>query len=385
MVIVGKDGRIVLVNAQTEKLFGCTREDLLNQPVESLVPLRFRGKHPKHRTHYFLDPNTRAMGSGLELHAMRADGSEFPVEISLSPLETEEGVLVSAAIRDITDRKRLEEIRRRSQELEETNRRFELEEQNKRIQEANRLKSEFVANMSHELRTPLNSVIGFAELMASGKVGPISEPHREYLGDILNSSKHLLQLINDVLDLAKVESGKIEIRPEPIDPTRIVAEVRDILRGLAGERRTKVDIEVDPSLTDLVLDPPKLKQVLYNYLSNAIKFTPEGGRVTVLVVAQGATHVRIEVADTGIGVRQEDLHRLFVEFQQLDASTSKKYAGTGLGLAVTKRVVEAQGGTVEVRSRFGRGSTFSAILPRRSEAASTATPPYPYSEGNHGR
>jgi PAS domain S-box-containing protein len=364
MVIVGKDGRIVLVNAQTEKLFGCTRMELLNKSVETLIPERFRPQHPKHRTSYFLDPNTRAMGSGLELSAMRADGSEFPVEISLAPLETEEGVLVSAAIRDITDRRRMEEIRRRGQELEESTRRTELEDQNRRIQEANRLKSEFVANMSHELRTPLNSVIGFASLMAAGKVGPVSESHKEYLGDILTSSKHLLQLINDVLDLAKVESGKIEIRPEPIEVAKLVAEVRDILRGLAAERHTKVEIAVDPGVTGIELDEAKFKQVLYNYLSNAIKFTPEGGRVTVSVRPEGAHFIRIAVEDSGIGVRREDLHRLFVEFQQLDAGMAKKYAGTGLGLAVTKRIVEAQGGTVEVKSEVGVGSTFSAILPR---------------------
>jgi PAS domain S-box-containing protein len=372
MVIVGKDGRIALVNAQTEKLFGCTRDDLLNQPVEKLVPHRFRGKHPGHRSSYFLDPNARAMGSGLELHAMRADGTEFPVEISLSPLETEGGVLVSAAIRDITDRKRLEQLRRKSAELEEATRRTELEEQNKRIQEANRLKSEFVANMSHELRTPLNSVIGFAELIASGRVGPISAPHKEYLGDILTSSRHLLQLINDVLDLAKIESGKIEIRPEPMEPGKLVVEVRDILRGLAGERRIKVDVRIDDSVTGVSLDPAKFKQVLYNYLSNAIKFTPEGGRVVVSVTAQGTDQLRIDVEDTGIGVREDDLHRLFIEFQQLDAGTAKKYAGTGLGLAVTKRIVEAQGGTVAVKSAVGRGSTFSAVLPRLARASSTA-------------
>jgi PAS domain S-box-containing protein len=364
MVIVGKDGRIALVNAQTEKLFGCTRKELLSQPVEVLVPHRFRSKHPGHRTNYFLDPKARAMGSGLELNAMRADGTGFPVEISLSPLETEEGVLVSAAIRDISDRKRLEEIRRKSAEQEEQNRRLELEEQNKRIQEANRLKSEFVANMSHELRTPLNSVIGFTELMLAGKVGAVSEPHREYLGDILTSSKHLLQLINDVLDLARVESGKIEIRPEPIDAGKLSAEVRDILRGLAGDRHTKVDLEVSDGLTDLVMDPAKFKQVLYNYLSNAIKFTPEGGHVSVRIQPEGSDRMRVEVEDTGIGVRREDLHRLFVEFQQLDTGTAKKYAGTGLGLAVTKRIVEAQGGEVKVESTVGKGSTFTAVLPR---------------------
>jgi PAS domain S-box-containing protein len=367
MVIVGKDGRIALVNAQTEKLFGCTRDDLLGKPVEALVPLRFRGNHPKHRTNYFMDPKARSMGSGIELNAMRKDGTEFPVEISLSPLATEEGVLVSAAIRDITDRKRLEEIRRKSLEQEEQTRRVELEEQNRRIQEANRLKSEFVANMSHELRTPLNSVIGFTDLLLSGKVGEVAEAHREYLGDISTSSKHLLQLINDVLDLARVESGKIELRPELINPLKLVTEVRDILRGLAAERGTKIDLEVPVDLGEILLDQAKFKQVLYNYLSNAIKFTPDGGRVCVRVTPQGTQNVRVDVQDTGIGVRREDLPRLFVEFQQLDTGTAKRYAGTGLGLAVTKRIVEAQGGSVAVESEPGRGSTFSAILPRLTQ------------------
>ena len=278
MVIVSADGKIKLVNAQTESLFGYGRGDLIGLPVETLVPERYRHNHPGHRSTYFGAPRGRPMGAGLQLFALRKDGSEFPVEISLSPIDTPEGQLVAAAIRDVTERRKFEEIRRKSVELEEQNRSLELEEQNKRMQEANRLKSEFVANMSHELRTPLNAIIGFTELMYKGKVGPVSPDHHEYLGDILTSSKHLLQLINDVLDLAKVESGKMEFRPEVVEVGKVVTEVRDILRGLSAEKRTKVETLLNPELGEMFLDVSKLKQVLYNYLSNAIKFTPGGGK-----------------------------------------------------------------------------------------------------------
>jgi PAS domain S-box-containing protein len=357
MFIVGKDGRIALMNAQAENLFGYARQELLTMSIEQLIPARFQGRHPAHRDGYFSSPRPRAMGAGLDLYATRKDGSEFPAEISLSPLETPEGTFVTAAVRDISEQKlrREEEVRRKS---------LELEEENRRMQEANRLKSEFLANMSHELRTPLNAIIGFAELMFKGKVGPVAEPHKEYLGDILNSSRHLLQLINDVLDLAKVESGKMEFRPEPVDLGRIVAEVRDILRGLASAKRIRVETDVDASVASAVLDPSKLKQVLYNYLSNALKFTPDDGRVVIRVAREAEQTVRIAVEDSGIGIRPQDTHRLFVEFQQLDAGTAKKYPGTGLGLALTKRIAEAQGGSVGVRSELGRGSTFWVVLPR---------------------
>jgi CheY-like chemotaxis protein len=195
-------------------------------------------------------------------------------------------------------------------------------------------------------------------------VGPVSPEHREYLGDILTSSRHLLQLINDVLDLAKVESGKMEFRPEPVDLTTLVAEVRDILRGLAAGKRLRIEIDIEPDVRHVIVDPARVKQILYNYLSNAIKFTPEEGRIQIRVNAEGPLLFRIEVEDTGVGISAQNLGQLFVEFQQLDASAAKQYQGTGLGLALTKRVAEAHGGRVSVQSTLGVGSTFAAILPR---------------------
>ncbi len=355
MVIVRNDGQIVLVNSQTEKLFQYRRDELLGKPVEMLVPKRFRAQHPAHRMGYFAEPRIREMGADLELYGLRKDGTEFPVEISLSPLvDTEEGMLVSSAIRDITERKLHEELRRKT------------------LEEASRLKSEFLANMSHELRTPLNGIIGFSQMMYDERLGPVSPSHKEYLGDILTSAQHLLRLINDVLDLAKVEAGKMEFHPEPIELELIVHETRDIIRAMAADKRIQIETSIDPIVNSAFLDPGKLKQVLYNYLSNAIKFTRDGGRIKVRVSPEGSKAVRIEVQDTGIGIKPEDFAKLFIEFRQLEAPATKRHPGTGLGLALTKKVVEAQGGRVGVSSVPGEGSTFFAILPRDFNAPPTS-------------
>jgi PAS domain S-box-containing protein len=347
MVVVGAGGRIVLVNAEAERLFGYPRRELLGQLIEVLIPERLRERHTGHRA---AGAARRPMHSGTVLTAIDRAGREFPVEVSLSPVETEDGVVVATAVRDISERRRFEQA----------------------IVEANRMKSQFLANMSHELRTPLNAIVGFSDLMHKGRVGAVSEEQREYLGDILVSARHLLQLINDVLDLAKIESGKMEFRPETVDLTRLVGEVRDVLRGLTASKRIRIETCIEPSLGTVFLDPARLKQVLYNYLSNAIKFTPESGRIQVRIAAEGPDDFRVDVEDNGIGIRPEDLARLFVEFQQLDASTAKKYQGTGLGLSLTRSIVTAQGGRVEVASAPGQGSTFSAILPRRAPAIAEA-------------
>jgi signal transduction histidine kinase len=265
----------------------------------------------------------------------------------------------------------LEDFGEEKQHLEETQRAVlnildDLEVEKRNAQDASRMKSEFLSNMSHELRTPLNAIMGFAQLLAHGKVGAVSPEQREFLGDILTSSDHLLQLINGVLDLAKVDAGKMEFHPEPIDLTRLVDEVRNILRAMSESKHIHIDTDLDPRGMDLELDPTKLKQVLYNFLSNALKFTADHGRVVVRVRPEDATTFRLEVSDSGIGIRPEDVEKLFSEFRQLDSSAAKRYQGTGLGLALTRRIVEAQGGHTGVQSSLGKGSTFFAVLPRRA-------------------
>jgi signal transduction histidine kinase len=226
--------------------------------------------------------------------------------------------------------------------------------------EASAAKGRFLAAMSHEFRTPLNGIMGLTELLFDGVAGPVADEQKEYLGDILASSRHLLQLVNDVLDLAKVESGKMEFHSESVEIAPLLREVSDVLRILAEKKN--ISISVDAGNVDwAVTDAPRLKQVIYNYLSNAIKFTPEGGEIQVRARREGSRAFRIEVEDTGPGIEPESISRLFADFQQLDAARSG--GGTGLGLALTKRIVEEQGGTVGVRSELGAGSLFFAILP----------------------
>jgi signal transduction histidine kinase len=222
-------------------------------------------------------------------------------------------------------------------------------------------KSRFLASVSHELRTPLNGIIGFSELLHDRKLGPVTEDQVDVLGDILNSSRHLLQLINDVLDLSKVEAGRMEFHPELCRVDRLAHEVRDVVRALADKKALHLAMEVTPALTAYI-DPGRFKQVLYNYLSNAVKFTPQGGSITLRIAAEGDKALRLEVEDTGIGIGANEVPRLFQEFSQLPNSRHSDQ-GTGLGLALTRHIVEAQGGTVAVRSEPGRGSVFSATLP----------------------
>jgi len=266
----------------------------------------------------------------------------------------------------------MEEQRRKDEGLRR--RAAELERENQRILEASRLKSEFLANMSHELRTPLNSIIGFADLLHDGEVAPASPQHREFLGDILKSSQHLLKLINDVLDLAKVEAGKMEFRPESISLSQLIGEVTEVLSTLAAKKQITLRYEVAEDADSVVADPARLAQVLYNYLSNSLKCTGEGGCIQVRAFASDSRDFRIEVEDNGVGISADDLLRLFVEFEQLHHADGTAPSGTGLGLALTRRIVEAQGGAVGASSIHGSGSVFWVQLPGRGDAESKVRP-----------
>jgi len=348
IIMANQTGRIVLANSQAENLFGYERGEMLGTLVEILLPGRYRGSHVAHRSGYFGQPRTRSMGAGLELYGLRKDGSEFPVEISLSPLKTDGGTLVMSAIRDITYRKGIESA---------------LQEKNVELERANQAKDRFLASMSHELRTPLNGIIGFAEFLSDGKPGPLNDKQKEYLGDILNSGRHLLHLINDMLDLVKIQAGRVDLALERFSLSEAINEVCTGVHPLAVGKGIAVQVAIGDGIEFVTLDKQRFKQILFNLLSNALKFTDDDGHVGIDVMSVDDGCFRLVVSDDGIGIRAEDIGRLFTEFEQLETGTARRFGGTGLGLALTRKLVELHGGEIDVESEFGKGSRFGVGLP----------------------
>jgi PAS domain S-box-containing protein len=350
MVIVDPAGHIVLINAQTERLFGYGRDELLGRPVEVLVPQRFRGNHVGHRGGFFQDPRPREMGAGLELFALHKDGREFPVEISLGPLETEEGTLVSSAIRDVTDRKRIEQA---------------LHEKNVELESASLAKDRFLAGMSHELRTPLNAIIGFTGTLLMKLPGPLNEDQEHQLRTVQSSARHLLSLINDILDLAKIESGKVELHLEPVVLQGVVAEVATALRTMAESKGLRFDVMFPDGDIVVSTDRRALHQIVLNLSNNAIKYTESGFvRVEVKRVARNdGDVVAVSIVDTGLGIKEQDQPRLFQAFEQVDVSNTRRFEGAGLGLYLSQKLATLLNGHLHFSSTFGAGSTFTLELP----------------------
>jgi signal transduction histidine kinase len=253
------------------------------------------------------------------------------------------------------------------QELAEaqSSRAEEIRLENERLMYAKKSKSEFLANMNRKVRTPMTSIIGFAELLGQKQQGGLDEKQERYAENILSSSKHLFGIISSILDISSVDEGKLELVFEEISILRILDGILDLVKEKARKGNVILKKEIDPAVEFIEADPVRLKQILFNIIGNAVSFSkPEGGTVNIIVNKEG-NMVKISVADTGIGIKEEDKGRLFKEFEQLDSGITRKYGGTGIGLATTKRLVELHGGKIMVESKYGEGTTFTFLLPLR--------------------
>jgi PAS domain S-box-containing protein len=349
VITIDLEGRIVEWNPQASAIFGWPREEAVGKNLASLViPERSRGTVEGGFKQFAATGEGSVLNRRIEITALRRGGAEFPVEVSIAPLIHGKGAAISAFVRDITDRKRGEEELKKAKDAAEM---------------ANHAKSEFLANMSHELRTPLNSIIGFSTVVLKGKGKHLPPQEATYLERILDNGKHLLGLINSILDLSKIEAGKVDLNVVPVALDALVRETLAQLEGRIVEKKITLVADLPPRIAPFPTDPDKLKQILINLVGNAIKFT-EKGTVTVRVVVDPKTDVarRIDVIDTGVGIPRDMLSRVFDAFQQVDTGMSRKYEGTGLGLTISRSLSELLGCRIELESELGKGSTFSLHL-----------------------
>ncbi|HLK59503.1 MAG TPA: PAS domain S-box protein [Chthonomonadaceae bacterium] len=348
IVVIDDEGKILEVNAKAEMMFGYRAEELNGETIEILIPERFRSRHVGYRAGYMAAPGSRPMGIGLQLFGRQKDGAEFPVDIMLSPSKGSDGNLTMAVIRDISERKRLEETQKKNMELEA----------------ANVAKNRFLATMSHELRTPLNAILGFTGTLLMKLPGPLNDDQQKQLTTIKASANHLLALINDLLDLAKIESGKVELTFESVACNQKVSEVVTALQPLAESKGLHFEARLLDSEFWIRSDRRAIKQILLNLTNNAIKFTETGSvRLEVERSQQnGKGQTTFRVVDTGVGIRPEDQAVLFQPFNQLHGSSDPVAEGTGLGLYLSQMLAGLLGGSIRCESEVGKGSVFTLLL-----------------------
>ncbi|GAB4393736.1 MAG: hypothetical protein Tsb0032_14240 [Kiloniellaceae bacterium] len=350
MLMTDREGRIHLANSEAESLFGYSGVDLLGMRIEDLMPAQSRDGHRKLREDFFAHSSKRMMGEGRDLHGLRRDGSEFPLEIALNPIESPQGPMVLSVVVDVTKRKADERALRIATQTAER---------------ANDMKSQFLANMSHELRTPLNAIIGYSELMMMGIAGPVEPPqYNTYVKDIHAGGKHLLALINDLLDISKAESGKLELEEEPFQLIALLEEAMSLLRGQAVQKGVELTMAAEKDSPWIFADRRLIKQVIVNLVGNAVKFTPSGGGVRLFLEKGKKGSLRILVEDDGVGIPEEQIPNAFGVFTQVrNAYRRQENTGTGLGLALCKRFVEMHEGRIDLRSQVDVGTTVTITLP----------------------
>jgi PAS domain S-box-containing protein len=349
-------GAIVIANRRATEMFGYSHQQLLTLGVNALVPDSMRGDNAAHLSYFAAAGNSRSV-RGLDLYAQRKDGTQFPVEVSLSHARTDNDADVTAIIRDVTERKQSEQRERVLRESYMS----ELEMRSKDAESAVMVKSDFIAHVSHELRTPLHTIIGFSELLAEDSSGPLNEKQQKFLHHIRKDSEHLMGMINDVLDLSRIEAGRLTVRTKLLPLKSAVTEAVDALRPFANSRSVSLREGHDLDLT-VCADPLRLRQVLYNLLNNGTKFTGAGGHVSVDACLKGNL-VEVTVSDTGIGIAPGDRPHIFEKFYQASDKPGGAREGTGLGLAICRQLVEMQGGTIWVESELHKGSRFHFTLP----------------------
>ena len=339
IVMADSVGKMVMVNTEIERMFGYRREELIGQTVDILAPERMRTQHAKHRSDFKLRPGPRRMGAGRDLFGRRKDGSEFPIEVGLNPINADENFWVLGTIVDISERKQRE-----------------------------RMKDQFVSTVSHELRTPMTSIAGALGLIAGGAAGKLPDSAARLVTVAQTNCQRLVRLINDILDIEKLHAGRMEFKLQQVEVLPLTQQVIESMRGFADGFGVRVRLDTSPIDGTIHVDPDRLVQVVTNLLSNAIKFSPRDAEVTVAIETR-REGICISVRDRGPGIPAEFKPRVFEEFAQANTTNTREKGGTGLGLSIVKEIVKRLGGQVGFHDALGGGTVFSVELPSFDRSA----------------